>query len=284
MHRADVVGDDARIFEVDGVLVHADGERLDGAAELARRDGADEGGIQPAREEEPDGRVRIQPLAHPLGQFDADIAADGIDVVGEVFLRRGNIGIAVKSPLIIVVSGREGADLPLCQSDEVFGFAGKEDRAVGEVPVIEGADADGVARGDVLVLLPVVEHEGKLGVEHGEHLGPVFAVKGEQDLAVAVRREGIAELLETALEGTETVDLAVADELILAHGKGLHARRVQAHDGQAVEGHVTGRGALDAAHIRPARDGAIKAVEHLFIVDFLGRTAENGTHDSPPNV
>src|SRR5699024_7189852 len=128
------------------------------------------------------------------------------------FLRRGDVGIAVKSPLIIVVSGREGADLPLCQSDEVFGFAGKEDRAVGEVPVIEGADADGVARGDVLVRLPVVEHEGKLGVEHGEHLGPVFAVKGEQDLAVAVRREGIAELLETALEGTETVDLAVADE------------------------------------------------------------------------
>ena len=103
-------------------------------------------------------------------------------------------------------------------------------------------------------------------------------VQRQQDLAVAVRREGVAQRLEAALYGAEPVDLAVAHELALAHREGLHARRVQPHDGEAVERHVPRRGLLDAAHVRPARGGAVEPVQHLFIVHFFCRAAENGTH------
>ena len=142
--------------------------------------------------------------------------------------------------LIIVLSGREGTDLPRREPDEVFRLAREEDGAVFEIAVVQRADADGVARGDIFVLFPVVEHERELGVEHGKHLQPVFAVEGEKDLAVAVRREGIPQFLEVPLYGAEAVQLAVAHDFVFAHRKGLHPRGVQPHDSEAVERHIAG--------------------------------------------
>ena len=59
---ADIVRDLPRVFKVDGVLLHADGEGADGLLEGARPDGADEGTVQPARKQKSERGVAVQPL------------------------------------------------------------------------------------------------------------------------------------------------------------------------------------------------------------------------------
>ena len=47
------------------------------------------------------------------------------------------------------------------------------------VPVVERADADGVARSDEAIGLGIVNNQGELGVELFEHLGALFFVERE---------------------------------------------------------------------------------------------------------
>ena len=59
MLRADEISGFLCIFEVDGIQVHADGERADLLAEELGRDRADEAGIEAAGEQEAERRVRV---------------------------------------------------------------------------------------------------------------------------------------------------------------------------------------------------------------------------------
>ena len=77
----------------------------------------------------------------------------------------GDVRIANERAVLVVVPGREGKDL-FDEPGKVLGFARKGDGPVLGVAVVERADADGIARGDVLALLPVVEDESELGIEH----------------------------------------------------------------------------------------------------------------------
>ena len=79
--RADEISGFLRIFEVDGIQVHADGERADLLAEKLGRDRADEAGIEAAGEQEAERRVRVEPLFHGGDQLFTDLLRDGVQIV-----------------------------------------------------------------------------------------------------------------------------------------------------------------------------------------------------------
>ena len=79
-------------------------------------------GVQPAGEQEAQGSVRVQPFIHRRDQLVADVAADGLQVIGGVLRDGGEIRIADKFSVRVIVSRREGAD-PLTQPHQVFRFA-----------------------------------------------------------------------------------------------------------------------------------------------------------------
>ena len=58
----------------------------------------------------PEGSVRVQPFIHRRDQLVADVAADGLQVIGGVLRDGGEIRIADKFSVRVIVSRREGAD------------------------------------------------------------------------------------------------------------------------------------------------------------------------------
>ena len=70
-------------------LIHADGEGADLLAQHLGGDGAHQGGVQPAGEQEAQRGVRVQPLVHAGDQLVADVAADGVQIV------RGSTSVTV---------------------------------------------------------------------------------------------------------------------------------------------------------------------------------------------
>ena len=183
MLAADVVGDLAGIFEVDGVLAHADGKRADGLFQQLGRNGAHERAVQSAAEQEADRRVGVQPLLDACDQPPPDAGAQILYVVCAVFGHGGQIGVAREMAVAVIVSGREGDDA-LREADQVFGFAGEHDFAAGQIAVKQRTDADGIAGRDQSAGAAVIEHHGELGVQHAEHFKAVFAVERQQNLAV----------------------------------------------------------------------------------------------------
>ena len=195
---ADVVGHFPGVFQIDGVLVHADGEGADLLAQHQGADGAHQRGIQAAGEQEAQRGVGVQPLVHTGDQLVADGVADGFQIVMAVVRDGGKVGVADELAAGVVVAGREGADL-LAQADEVFGLAGEDDAAVIQVAVEQRADADGVPGGDEGVRLVVVDDHGELGVQFREHVQAILPVQGQDDLAVAAALEFVALLRQLPL-------------------------------------------------------------------------------------
>ena len=120
------------------------------------------------------------------------------------------------------MSRREGQDL-FRKSHQVFRFAGEDHDAPGVIAVIERTDADGIPGGDELAGPAVVEDAGELRVQHGEHIGPVFEIEGQKDLAVAVRLKDVPFPPQTFALLFKSVKLAVADDVATVKRKGLHA-------------------------------------------------------------
>ena len=175
------------------------------------------------------------------------------------------------------MSRREGADLP-AQPHQVLRLAGKDDGAGAIIAVVQGPDADGVPGGDEIVLFGVVDDEGELCVQLGEHVQAVLFVQGQQDLAVAAALELVAFFRQLPLQGAEAVDLAVADHVAAVQRKGLHARLCQAHDGQPVEAQPAGRGLDDPGHVRPPGAGPVKEGQQLFFRVGLSGKSHDRAH------
>ena len=194
----------------------------------------------------------------------------------------GEVEIAHEPAVLIVMPGREGQDLPLDDGDEVLRLARKGDLAVRHVPVVERADADGIARGDIGTGLCVIDNTGKLRIQAGEHIRAVQLIEGQQDLAVGIGDEGIAHLLQLAPDLAEAVQLAVAHDKVAAAVERLHTRRVQAHDREAVKADIALLRLRKIAHIRPARNGAVKRQFRLRRRDALSRQNIDRTHKIPP--
>ena len=167
------------------------------------------------------------------------------------------IGVADELAVGVVVARGEGADLG-AQAHQVFRLAGKHDAAVGVVAVEQRADADGVPGGDELAGGAVVEDEGELRVQHGEHVQTMLVVQGQQHLAVAAALERVALLHQLPLQRAEAVDLPVAHHIVPAQLERLHARLRQTHDGQPLEAQVAGGRLDDAGHVGAPGVGTLK--------------------------
>ena len=69
------------------------------------------------------------------------------------------------------------------QTDQVLRLTGKYDLSL-MIPVKQRSDSDRVSCGDQLIPDTVIQNAGILGVEHGEHVRPVFFIHGKQDFTV----------------------------------------------------------------------------------------------------
>ena len=111
---------------------------------------------------------------------------------------------------------------------------------------VERADSDGVACGHKALRIPVVDDASELRVEHGKELRSIFAVEGQEYLAVAVAREPIALLAELLAHALEPIELSVADGVASIELEWLHAFGREAHDREAMEAHEAVTGVDDA--------------------------------------
>ena len=136
--RADVIRHFSGVFQINGVLVHADGESADLLAQHQGADGAHQRGIQSAGEQEAQRSVGVQPLIHTGDQLVADGAADGLQIVMAILRDGGQVGVADELAVCVIMPRREGADL-LAQADEVLGLAGEDDAAVIQIAVEQRA-------------------------------------------------------------------------------------------------------------------------------------------------
>ena len=170
-----ILRDFPRIFEVDRVRIHADGKGADGLFEQARGDGADEAAVQPAAQEEAERGVRVEPLFHARDEPLADAGADGLHIVLTIAGNGGDVAIAHEFALCVVMPRREGEHM-LRKADEVFRLACKGDATIRQVAVKQRADADGVARGDEVPGLAVIDHERKFRIQLFKHGKAVFPV------------------------------------------------------------------------------------------------------------
>ena len=149
------------------------------------------------------------------------------------------------------MSGREGHDFA-ADPNKVFCFAGKNDRALFVVSVIEWPDADGIAGGNKLLFLRIVQDQGKFSIQHPEHFYAVLFVEGQQDLTVRIALELVAFLFEFAFQLLKAVDLSVAYHEASVQFKRLHSFRMQAHNGQPMKAQQASAGVNDFAVIRTA--------------------------------
>ena len=273
---ADEVGHLAGVLQVDGVDIHADGEGADLLAQGLGRDGAHQGAVQTAAEQEAHRRVCVQALLHALNQQLPQVAAGVVDAGHLELIHVGGVGVAGELAVGPVAAGREGED-GLAQAHQVLGLAGEGHAAVGKHSIVQRADADGIARGHEGLALRVVDDECKFRVQRLEHLQAVFPVQGQQDFAVGFALEAVLRLQALA-HRAEAVELAVADHVAAVQLKGLHAARVQTHDGQPVEAQISALHLDHAGHVRPAGDRALEAGLHLLHGNRFALNAKDRTH------
>ena len=210
-----------------------------------------------------------------------DVPAHAVQVFLGLFHRPGDIPVAVKFPIFAVVTGREGEYAP-AKAHQVLGLAGKDQNSRLVVAVVQRPDADGVTGGDIAAGSCVKEDEGKLRIQHGEHIRAVFFVQGQQHLAVGAAGKGIALGGELRLELLKAIDLAVAHQVFAVQLKGLHTLAAQAHDGQAVKAHEAHAGVNDAAVVRPPGFGGVKMLLELFKTEAAAAVTHYRTHNISP--
>ena len=275
---ADVVGHLLGVFQVDGVLAHADGEGADGFLALTGCDGADQRGIQAAGEQEAHLGIGDQALFNAFDQLFMDFGADRLHIVHAHLVYCGDVVVADEFPVLIVVSGREGHDLAH-QPHQVLGFAGKDDDAMGVVAIVQGTNADGVTGGDVALGVSIVEDQGKLRIQTAEHICAVLLIHGQQNLTVGLADEGVfARLHQLLFQAGEAINFAVADHIAAVQLEGLHPFRMQTHDGQTVETQQPLAGVNDPAVIGTAGDGAVKKSLKFRYSDTAVTEPHNRTH------
>ena len=168
------------------------------------------------------------------------------------------------------------------KADEVFRLAGKDDRALGVIAVVQRADADRVARRDEAAALGIINDHGKLRIEPAEHVQPLALVEREQDLTIGLTLERLALSDEPLADGPEAIDLAVAHERASIPREWLHALRVQAHDGQTVEAERRRADVQHARIVRAAGNGLVKAGAQILRRDGRAEITDDGTHDFFP--
>ena len=155
MLASNVVGHFFCIFQINSVLAHADGKGADGPVGAFLRHRAHQRGVQTAAEEEANLGVGHQTLFDAGDQLFPDCCAHGIQIVPAHLLDGGDVPVADKFSILVVVSRRKRHDL-LTEPHQVFGLTGKDDGPGGVVTVVERTDTDGVPGGDIAFGISVV--------------------------------------------------------------------------------------------------------------------------------
>ena len=114
-----VVGHLLGVFQVNGVLTHADSERADRLAQLLGRNRADQARIKTARQQEAYRRVGVKALVYTGNQLFADVRQNLGQLVLAVGGRIGNVAVAHKLTVAVVAANRERIDF-FAQAHEVF--------------------------------------------------------------------------------------------------------------------------------------------------------------------
>ena len=281
---AQIIGGLAGIFQVDGIGVHADGKGADGLAQLLGCNGADQRGIQTAREQEAHRGIGIQTLFHACDQLFADVPQGSLHVILHGGGHVGNVLIADKAAIAVVAADGEGADV-VAPADQVLHLGGKGDLVAGlGIAVEQRTDADGVAGCDQPVLAGIIQNKRKLGVHMAEHIQTVLVIQRQQDLAVAVGGKLVAPALQDLLLKAEAVELTVADHAVGTAVEGLHPLRGQAHDGKAAKAHQTKRPFHHTLIVRPAHHGAQQILLEFGGTQVVPRVTHNTTHISYPSL
>ena len=176
--RADIPRHLRRVFEVDGVGVHAYGECPYPTAEQTRRHRADYAAVQPARKQKSHRRVGVQPLLYAPRQLFAYVPRHCLEVVRVNGTGICGIGVAHELSVRVVAPRRKGAHL-VRYLREVLRLGGEHDMPALRPAVKEGADAYGIARRDERVPLRVVDDRRELRVQPLEHPDAVLFVQRE---------------------------------------------------------------------------------------------------------
>ena len=206
-----VIGNLARVFQVDGVDVHADRERADRTVQVLCRDAADQGRIKAAGQKKSDRGVRVKPFLNALHELCTDIFRDYIHTVMGIFPDIGQITVTYEFPVFIVVTGREREDF-VDQLHEVLRLGSEYDRSLFIITVVQRADPDRVPRRDVGITFCIIEDKSEFRVEPAEHIRTLPLVHRKKNLTVAVALKGIAFFFKQLLDRPEPVNLAVADD------------------------------------------------------------------------
>ena len=160
----DVIGGDLRILQVNGIQVHADGKGADLSAEELCRNRADQAGIQPAREQKTERCVGVQPFFHAGDQLLANLYADRLQVVMQRLFDAGQIRVADEILPVVIMTGREGQNA-FAQTLQVLRLTREGDAAVGEITVVQRANADRIPGRNQTVAFSVVEDHGIFRIE-----------------------------------------------------------------------------------------------------------------------
>ena len=273
----------ARILQVDGVGVHADGKGADGLVQLLGGNGAHQRGIQTAGKQEAYRSICIQTLLHACDQLFADVPQHGVHIVLHGGGHIGDVLIADEAAIAVVAADGEGTDV-VAPANEVLHLGGEGNLVAGlGVAVEQRTDADGVAGGDEPVLAGIVHDERELGIHVAEHIQTIFIVQRQQDLTVAVRLELVAPALQDFFFKAEAVQLAVAHHAVGTAVERLHAFRRQAHDGKAAKAHQTERPFHHTLVVRAAHDRAQQVFLEFGGTQIVPGIAHNTTHISYPS-
>ena len=175
------------------------------------------------------------------------------------------------------MSGRKRHDL-IAQPDKVLRLACKDDHAFFVVAVVQRANADGVARGDIFLRAPIKQDQRKFRVEHFEHIHAVLKIQRQQNLAVRAADKFIL-LFQLLLELLEAVNFAVADDVAAVALKRLHAAGRQAHDGKPVKTEQALAGVYNPAVVRSSGHSLKKALLKIRKGGTDIAITHNRTHD-----
>ena len=255
---ADVVCHLLGVLEIDCIFAHADGKSADRRFRLARGNRAHQRRIQTAREQEANLCVGDQTLLYAANELVVNFGTDRLQIVVADRCGLCNIVVAGELAVLIVMSGRKRHDL-IAQPDKVLRLACKDDHAFFVVAVVQRANADGVARGDIFLRAPIKQDQRKFRVEHFEHIHAVLKIQRQQNLAVRAADKFIL-LFQLLLELLEAVNFAVADDVAAVALKRLHAAGRQAHDGKPVKTEQALAGVYNPAVVRSSGHSLKKAL------------------------
>ena len=191
----DILRDFPRVLEVDRVLVHPDGKSPDRPAQHPRRHAAHQRRVQPARQEEPQRRIGVQPLFYAGDQLVMDVPRDLRQLVATHHLRVRHVfhvpDLSVCEELHLpigcvdhrVLPGRERHDLT-ADPHQVLGLGGQDDRPHLIPAKIQRPDPDRITRSNILLLISIVYDHRELRVQRLKHTDAHFLVERQNDLAV----------------------------------------------------------------------------------------------------